>query len=877
MALKSGTRLGPYEIVAQIGAGGMGEVYRARDSRIARDVAIKILPPSYAMDAERLRRFEQEAQATGALNHPNILAIYDVGKEDGHSYLVSELLEGETLRDKLRPGPLPQRKAIEYAIQVAHALAAAHDKSIIHRDLKPENLFITRDGRIKILDFGLAKVLQPTLEADSDSETETRKSTPGMVLGTMGYMSPEQVRGKAADHRSDIFTFGAILFEMLTGKRAFHGDTSADTMSAILHKDPPELNESNPDLPPAINRIIRHCLEKNPEERFQSAQDVSFYLQALSGLSLSSHPQALAPRSHRLSVKSLGIVTIILGILAAFFGYRYFQSRTHVEKPIWFSITAPDLASQNMMEFALSPQGDRLAYVGSDAQGKGVLWLRSLDSLTPKLLTGTTDAQYPFWSPDGRFLAFFAEGKLKKIDISGEAVQTITDAPTGRGGSWNQDGLILFAPNKYGALFQVSSQGGTSTRVTEDHSKDSISHRWPQFAPDGKHFLYVVEPKVEDETSGVHLRVLGSDQSVIVARAASNAAFLDPQTILYVLDGKLVKQKIDLKGMRDFGDPVVVTQDRVANDYPRCFSSFSVSGNGALAYQADSALPSALLWLDRSGKKVGAVGEPGFYTSPRLSPDGKQLALINHGTHTMKGDIWLYDLTRSTMTRFTFTNGIYAKPVWFPDASRIAYSTHDLFLKSSNGGTPEQLLLQSGPGAWAASVSPDNQKILFELDQQTTQFDLWILPLSGDRKPYPYLQTPYNEVWGQFSPDGKWVAYYSDESGKFEVYIRPFPDSGAGKWQVSTAGGTIPRWRQDGKELYYIAENGDLDAVPILSGSTFSYGAPIPLFRLPSSSYVDDTIYDVSPDGQRFLVSTPQGEVPPSSIRMVLNWQPDTH
>lgn len=880
MPIPSGSKLGPYEIISPLGAGGMGEVYRARDPRIGRDVAIKILPSVYSGDPDRLRRFELEARATGVLNHPNILAIHDLGTDGGAPYLVSELLEGETLRDRLRSGPLPLRKTIEYSLQFAHGLAAAHDKGIAHRDLKPENIFITRDGRLKILDFGLAKLTHPETSGDGVSALQTGAvlSQPGMVLGTMGYMSPEQVRGHSSDHRSDIFTFGAILYEMLTGKRAFAGDTAADTMGAILHKDPLEVSESAA-LPAAVSRMIRHCLEKAPEERFQSMRDVAFDLETLTGVSGSQATAAAVPLlPPRTFVWMHRAATALFAALAIFFAVGYFARAPKPASTVRFSVNAPQPVetpgSHPVDQMALSPDGRFLVYAAPYTTQQSVLWIRSLSNISVQPLAGTEDATYPFWSPDSHYIGFFTTGKLKKIDIQTNAIQSICDAPTGRGGTWSPDGTILFAPDKLGGLVQVPAAGGEVEAVTDDPGAQGITYRWPEFLPDHDHFLYLLQG--DEKLTGVYLSSLRSKDRKLVLKAVSNVAYTPSGILLFYRDGRLMGQKFDWKKQVTSGEPFNVAPERISYNLGRGFAAFSVSDSGTLSYEPDNVAPSPLIWLDRAGKQIDTAGDLGFYTSPRLSPDGKRIAVVRHETHSEEGDMYLYDTERRNISRFTFRPAPYSPPVWSVDGSRIIFGDTDLFEKASSGAGNETVLFHSPIGKVPLDISPDGGFLALDLDSAKTQGDLWVLPLTGEKKPFPFLQTVYNEGGARFSPDGRWIVYQSDESGKGEIYVRPFPTGEAGKWQVSTSGGLQPRWRKDGKELFYIStEKMMLMAVDIMPGTAFESGVPRPLFDMPLATLADDSLYDVSPDGQRFIVSTPPGRTYPSTITVVLNWMSD--
>ncbi len=892
MTIATGTRLGPYEIIAPLGAGGMGEVYRARDTRLGRDVAVKVLPSSYSDDKERLQRFEQEACAAGALNHPNILVIHHIDTYEGSPYIVSELLEGETLRDRLHGGALPQRKAIDYSLQVAHGLAAAHQKGIAHRDLKPENIFITNDGRVKILDFGLAKLTGSGDADQSQTDIPTRRvnTDPGLVMGTIGYMSPEQLRGKPTDHRSDIFSFGAILYEMLSGKRAFRGESKAETMSAILREDPSELSETHKTINPALERVVQHCLEKNPEERFHSASDLAFAIQALSGsAAISGQMVAMAAQLERPKlgkyfpwiVAGIFALTSIILLPFAIPSFKHAPARANVTRS---AILPPENTSFLALNlFAVSPDGLRLAFIARDAKGQAMLWMRPLDALTAQPLAGTdgiSTGSPPFWSPDSRLIAFFAGGKLKTIDASGGPPQTVCDAPNGRGGTWNRDGVILFAPNPGGPIHRVSAAGGASTAVTKlDESRRQSTHRWPYFLPDGHHFIYRVGgtgATAQNENNGIYLGLLESQEQRLILRADTSAAYASGH-LLFAREGTLMAQPFDEKSFQLIGDAFPLAE-HLQFDVVITRAIFSVSENGVLAFQSGAARgDSRLIWFDRSGKQTGQLGEPGFYFQPQFSPDGQKLAVASFDIRAGSADIWLYELARNVPTRFTFDPASDVAPIWSPDGSTIIFSSnrkgpYDIYQKAFTGAGSEEVLLESDETKTANSWSADGRFIVYTSAdaKANTKEDLWILPLFGDHKPFPFLRTQFNESFAQFSTDGHWIAYVSDESGSNQVYIAPFPGPG-GKWQASRAGGSEPRWRGDGKELFFLAPDNKLMAVDVnAKESILEIGNAQPLFEVHPNT-APGTHYDVTHDGKRFLVAS-AGEGSSAPITLVVNW-----
>ena len=929
MTLASDARLGPYEIGALVGSGGMGEVYRARDPRLGRDVAIKVLAAGFSNDPDRLRRFELEARAVAALNHPGILAVYDIGTEHGAPYIVSELLEGETLRDRLNNatgsnghslqsdggrvlsdaprGGLAMRKAVDYAIQVARGLAAAHDKGITHRDLKPENLFITTDGRVKILDFGLAKLTEVSAAPAGGTLATAPATEPGMLLGTMGYMAPEQVRGQTADHRSDIFAFGAILYEMLSGQRAFRGATTADTISAILDKDPPDLPTAERHIPPALARVVDRCLEKSPAARFQSTHDLAF---ALEGLSSHSESGAVvgtlpAPKAKRRDPLAWALVGVLALVIVASGAWRFIQPAA-VSESIRFPISSPPDAIINAgnvtSSVAVSPDGRRIVFAANRrAGGQPLLWMRSLDSLEALSLPGTEQAVGPFWSPDSRFIGFFADGKLKKIDILGAASQTLCDAPNSAGGTWNRDGVIVFGSGSSG-LSRVPAAGGQPTPATTlDRGRQETSHRFPFFLPAGRRFVYLVQ-----QGNALAVGSLDSPEVTRLVAADSQAMYARPGHLLFVRQGTLFAQPFDVDRLKLSGEAAPVAE-RVGFNSQNGNAAYSVSDTGVLVYRTGTGNvnTSQLTWFDRTGKTLSTVGAPADYRGIELAPDARRVAVHPHEL-VGGGDIWLRDLARETTTRLTF-GAHNTSPVWSPDGTRIAFGSNrppsgqastdpyggsfNLYEKRADGTGDVTVLFDSVasklPTIWMqpTSWSPDGQLLVFERIDPITSYDIWVLPLAGDRKPRPLLQSEFQELEGQISPDGRWLAYSSNETRRLEVYVRPLAES-AGKWQISTTGGSYPRWRHDGKELFYLSADRKLMAVQATSaGPAIEAGIPHALFDLHvAGTFVSGAgaapnastpyPYAVTADGQRFLVSVDvlQQQAADTPLTVVVNW-----
>jgi len=875
MSLVSGTGLGPYEIAAPLGAGGMGEVYRARDTRLGRDVAVKILPESFARDSDRLHRFEQEARVVAALNHPNVLGVFDIGQHNGSPFLVSELLEGDTLRADLDRGALSQRKTIEYGVQIANGLAAAHEKGIVHRDLKPENIFITRDGRIKLLDFGLAKLAQSAGEG-SDAVTLTSANTAaGVVMGTASYMAPEQVRGQTADPRTDLFAFGAVLYEMLCGTRAFRRDTPAETMTAVLKEDPVELSDPARQVSPVLDRIVRRCLEKDPEQRFQSARDLAFALSALSGTDASGALRATAASRRVPLLLWIGIALTLVAVAGATW---WIARRPMATTRMEFALAVPEEMSVSHM--ALSRDGSTLAFVSpDDNSGLPVLYIQRIGSSNVSRLPGSEGASYPFWSPDGSYIAFFANGKLQKMPAAGGTPQVLANALAGRGGSWGSRDVIVYASDAESVLWRVSVDGSGAAPVTEAiKTAEDQSHRWPVFLPDGNHFLFWAGNfgnSRDDRVSGIYASSLDKKERRLVVLCHSSVGY-DAHNLYYADDQEqLVSVAFDASSATISGSTRPIAN--VLGVQPSTYwASFAVAQNGTLIYNTSvGANLSVLTWTDRSGKELSRIGDPAVLANPTLSPDGTRLAVDISDQKASNVDIWLESTTGSGNSRFTFDPAEEVVGVWSRDGSVLAYRATlaagvTLFLKRRTGLEREKKRFTfSGlddifPNSW----SLDDRQIL--CTRQTANGDYLELVPVGSGEPTRFLTSKGNESNGQISPDGKWAAYASDESGNWEIYVTSFP-AAAGKWQVSRGGGTEPRWRGDGKEIFYVAPNGMLMAVPVNSESVFATGTPLPLFQLRGRAPISSTdvfSYDVTKDGKRFLVNryVKPEHVPPLTI-----------
>jgi len=895
MTLAAGTKLGRYEIRSKIGEGGMGEVYLARDTQLGRDVAVKVLPSSYSDDKERLHRFEQEACAASALNHPNILSIYDVGTHDGAPYVVSELLKGQTLRQRISGVALSQRRTIDLALQFAHGLAAAHEKGIVHRDLKPDNLFITNDGRVKILDFGLAKLTGAGNTELSQTSIPTRRvdTDPGKVMGTIGYMSPEQLKGREVDQRSDIFSFGAILYEMLSGRRAFHGESAAETMSAILKEDPTDLSETNQRISPALERLVNHCLEKNPEERFHSASDLAFALEALSGSSsgatqtqtemVSATTQRWI-RRHPVAGWIVAASVLLLAALAFIFVYFRRAPTAEATEATRFTIPLPEKAV-TIGPPVISPDGRRLIFRLTTEDGKEFLWMRPLASLDARPLAGTESGIQPFWSPDGRSIAFFSGGKLKRLDLSASAPQTLCDAPSNVSGTWGRSGLIVFSRGVNDGIYRVPATGGTPERVTQvDASRNELEHTWPVFLPDGRHFLYLAR-NAQPENSAIYVGSLDSKETKRLVQAHSSVDYAPPGYLLFARENTLVAQGFDIAKLELKGDAFPIAE-QVPRNPQNGRAMFSVSENGVLALRSGGLVQNQLIWFDRAGKQLGEVTSPSSYSSPALSADEKRLAVRRADYQTNNPDIWLIDLERGVPIRFTTDPAIDSFPAWSRDGSRIAFiSTRNgltsIYQKPSSGAGAEEALITSAEPKYNPEWSPDGRFILYAQTNATTNVDLLLLPLSGERKPQPFLQTNFIEAQGRFSPDGRWVAYISNETGQFEVYVQSFPAT-SGKVAISTGGGSQPQWRRDGRELYYYTPDRKLMAVDVYAeGSTFKVGVPRSLFNIRvvgagiDQGFPGNGYYAPAGDGKRFLIATSPEGSEHQQINIVLNWTAD--
>jgi serine/threonine protein kinase len=880
MAILPGKTVGPYQILSAIGAGGMGEVYKARDTRLDRTVAIKVLSAHLVDLADSRERFDREARTIAGLNHPHICTLFDIGNQEGVDYLVMEYLEGETLADRLKKGPLPIEQVLQYAIEISDALDKAHRNGITHRDLKPGNIMLTKSGT-KLLDFGLAKLQQEAKPATPFSELATiqgGETAEGTILGTLQYMAPEQVEARPVDARTDIFAFGAVVYEMATDKKAFEGRSQASLIAKILEIDPAPISSLQPMTPPALDRLVKKCMAKEPEKRWQAASDVCDELKWIA--EQRQGPQAAIPASdgkaNRGVRERLGWLVAAAAILVAavlIAAVFYFRRPSAELKVIHFGVASPE--KQNLPVnglgpnfFSVSPDGSKVAFVAVDASGRSQLWLRDFDSPTARALPGTEDAWGPFWSPDSRFVAFTA-GSLKKVPVTGGPAETITASPANFGGTWNRDGVILFSSTAGGTLLRVPSAGGSPTPVTSfDASQQFLANDWPYFLPDGKHFLYLNDNS-NPQNSAIYAGSLDSKDTKLILKAPSSALYAPPGYLLFSRAGTLLAQPFDADRLEVKGDAIPIAEGVQFNAaYGK--AAVGVSANGVLAYRlVPTAAQNKLVWVDRKGSELPLAAPPHAYRNPRLSPDGQRVAVTIDELGTQE---WLLDIKRDTLTRLTFEGNYNGALAWTPDGKRVSFASdragsRNLFWQLADGSGGTERLATSDSQQVASSWSPDGQTLAFEQSNPGTGFDLMVYRV-GDRKVETFLQTRFNEIAPQFSPDGRWLAYVSDESGHNEVYVQPYPGPG-GKWQISTEGGTEPVWARNG-ELFY--RNGDkMMAVATTAKANFSADTPKVLFEGHYATYNTMPAYDVTPDGQRFLLAK-TAEQGPQEISVVLNW-----
>jgi Tol biopolymer transport system component/tRNA A-37 threonylcarbamoyl transferase component Bud32 len=880
MTLATGTKLGPYEIVAPIGAGGMGEVYKAKDTRLERSVAIKVLPQHLSSSPEVRQRFEREAKTISQLSHSHICALYDVGNQDGVEYLVMELLEGETLADRLGKGALPLEQTLRYGTEIADALDKAHRQGIVHRDLKPGNVMLTKSG-VKLLDFGLAKAMAPPVQSAVTSlptvmgSQKPELTEAGTILGTFQYMAPEQLEGREADGRTDIFAFGCVLYEMATGRKAFTGASQASLISSIMKEEPAPISATAPMTPPALERVVKRCLSKDPEDRWQNAADLKSELKWIAeGGSQSGIPAPVAATSARRRLAWAPWAAALVLAALAFAAGR--SLRGAPDAVIRSSIEIPgQLELLRWSSIALSPDGTTLAFAATGSDGKRAIWTRRMDDFNIQALSGTEGGESPFWSPDSKSIGFFADRKLKRVPSGGGPVLTVCDAQDGRGGTWNAEDLIVFAPAPFSGLFKVPASGGAPVAVTKvEHP--GATHRLPWFLPGGKRVLYLSGAQVSDSTKETSIQALDltTGKSTLVAKENSEGRFVPPGYLAFVREGNLLLQPFDPSSLKVSGAPIPVAQG-VAFEAFRWIGNFTFSNTGRLVFQSsEAARRSRMTWFDLDGKELGSIGEAASFFTLALSPDGQRVAATVLGTRNARPEVRLYDLERGVGTRFTFGDEGANFPVWSPDGREIAYGDpgSGIRVKPADGGSEGRLVLNLPTNVWALGWAPDGKRMLLRIqDPSAGGVDLSDFPLEADAKPRRLFGTDPSEfINGAISPDGKWLLYVSNETGRQEIYVVPYPGLGERR-QVSTSGGTNGRWLGDHSILYVQPSDGKLLAVDLdVKGDSVRMAAPRAIFgnKVPPRGP-----FDVTRDGKRLLIAVPVDDSSSAQIRFVSDWR----
>ncbi len=891
-----GQTISHYKIIEKLGEGGMGAVYKAQDLKLDRPVALKFLPAHLLSSEQDKARFIQEAKSASALNHPNVATVHEIDECDGpggtkQMFIAMEFVDGVTLREKI--GKVSVKQAIDMGIQLADGLSAAHEKGIVHRDIKPENIMVRKDGICQIMDFGLAK-------PRGTRSKISRLTKEGTTIGTVGYMSPEQVQGQDVDHRSDIFSLGVVLYELFTGELPFKGVHETALLYEIVNVEAVPMSATAPDIDPALDAIVLECLAKDPGERYQSVAEVAKELrrfkressrQRVSRVTTTraayNSASARTPSNAATSVEERVVrtsrfpvmwmaISVVCLIVAGLFAYLYSRTPALSAPMIAFRVSPPaDCVFESPVP-AVSPDGSMIAFTARDSIGRARLWVRSLGSNEPVPLEGTEDAVFPFWSPDSREIAFFTPAALRKVGVSHGASQTICDAANGRGGSWNQGGTIIFSPDYNSGLSRVSAAGGSPAVLAAlDTARHDESYRFPWFLPDGEHFL-CFQRSGDEGRSGIYLRSLDGKEDKFLLQSQTNALYVSPGYLLTIRDKSLMAYRFDAAKEELQGDGVQILDNvgSLANYY---LGAFSASQTGVLTVMEGVSGGRQLIWFDRAGKELKRTVVTGSVFDFRLSPDQHRVAFRRIDPQTNNNDIWIYDIARNSQSRFTFAPAVDDDPVWFPDGSRIIFDSdpegvRNIYVKTSTGASNPELILKSTQQKSPEDCSRDGKFILYQVDDPVTKSDLWILPLSGARTPLPFLHSVANETDGRFSPDGQWIAYASDESGKFEVYVQHFPPSG-GQWQVSVNGGAAPSWSRDGKELYYLGADRKLMAVSVrISGSAVELGIPSPLFEASVDLYTAPNRYDISADGKSFLVNASGFEYNTKSMTTIVNW-----
>ena len=888
MALTPNSRLGPYEILAPLGAGGMGEVYRARDTRLGRDVAVKVLPEHLSSNPDLRARFEREARTVSSLNHPHICTLHDIGRAPGGAgsgdidFLVMELVEGETLADRLAKGPLPTPEVLRIGIDIADALDRAHRAGIVHRDLKPGNIMLAKSGA-KLMDFGLARAAEIVQEAGSlaQSPTMTRALTAeGAIVGTFQYMAPEQLDGGESDARADIWALGATLYEMVTGTKAFAGRSQAGLIASILKEEPRPLAQgpgepSSPGTPPsALDQVIRACLTKDPEERIQTAHDVKLQLQWIAaGGSQSGVAAPVAARRRSREKLAWAVAGVALAAVAALAALVVMR-RPEPPRVMRFEVDAPDGVTSIGWP-RMSPDGRLLAFLASDSSGVARIWVRPLDALEAHPLSGTEGAGRPFWSPDSRFLAYISQGKLRKAPVAGGPPVTLADTPGGSDGTWGVRGVILFDGGLTDSIHGVPEGGGEVRHYTHlDAKSGDVSHGWPYFLPDGQHFLFLAS-RAGQTGGNIMLGKVGSNAVSSVGAADGRVEYAPPGYLVFPREGSLMAQPFDLRSLKTTGDAVPVGENLSMGN---AAGQFSVSMAGMLAYRSERGLDlSQLMWFDRNGRALGDAGAPGAYRDIALSPDGSRVVMSIFDPQRGSEDLWVRQIARGVTSRLTFDPGDEILPVWSPDGERVAYAadrtgTFRTYIRLASGvGEVDSLADVVGHGA-PTSWSPDGSTIAAHHLSPTSGWDVWLVPTAPGSRATPFVATPFRDLFGTFSPDGRWLAFESSESGRPEIYIQA-TNGTQGKWQVSNAGGTKPWWRADGREIVYQALDQTLTAVPVTAGDRIETGTPVPLFRanLVTTGY-NGRRWSLTADARKFLVNSRLSAPDRANLTVVTNW-----
>jgi len=879
VSLPVGTRLGPYEIAASIGAGGMGEVYRASDTRLSRDVAIKVLPAEFAKDAQLRARFEREARAISSLNHPNICMLFDVGTQNDIEYLVMEYLDGEPLTERLARGPLPVGDVLRHGIEIADALDKAHRTGIIHRDLKPGNVILTKSGA-KLLDFGLAKAMDAALIASTSTQSATLLlpdeplTAEGTLVGTFCYMAPEQVEYGRSDARTDIFAFGCMLYEMVTGRRAFNAASRAGMIAQIIASDPPPIATLRPMTPSSLDRVVRTCLAKNPDDRFQTAHDVMLALQWIRDEQTNPSAPVLIAGAQRRTVRERVAWAFALVLAIGATAGIAFWARGRIaslDRPMIAAIVPPPgLRFVFTGDYAGSPvlsnDGRRVAFVAVSPEGKRTLWVRSLDSADAREIESSDDAMFPFWSPDSRSLGFFAHGKLKTVDASGGMPIAIADAPNARGGSWSDDNVIVYTPETRAGLYRVAANGGAPVALTTPGG-GMTTNRWPLFLPGGKSFLYLAANHFDQgsRATALHIRSLDGRMDRIVTQTLTNVAYIDDR-LLMMHDGALVSQPFDAGRGVLTGTPSIVVQN-VRFDASTWHGVFDAAGRTLIYQPGGTVAGTHIFWFSRDGKNLGTLGEVAKYYDLKLSPDG-------HRVVTNAGDIWVIDVDRDIRTRLTFEGAGNEAPVWSADGSEIIYAARDapkerasIYRRRADGNGPRQLVARLSGDADPGSVSPDGRWVAVSLWTNPAAPQIWAVPLVAGEQPRSLILGKFAAHDPRISPDGRWLAYTSNENGRDEIYVIPFLGTG-GKWQVTTGGGHSSRWSPDGAHLDYLTADNTLTEVDVQSRGGFAVTATRPRYRLDVNP-VSSSDYDLAADGR---VIANGGEADPSPLTVVANW-----